>query len=310
MLSWEQFTNYAAELRIKPEYVAQTKEFFEHLDPAVFDRIAGAERIDQEELRQFFPDNGYMRLLFILSVASLPEMQRVYREKGFSAQMMDDIRPDLDIWLDKFAADYGFPGLDMRIYGWTRSVRTGSIIQFGRLQCNYDHNFYGKVAFFRNADGSLRMEESETHNDEALFSFGDPAINLHIPAAGPLKRELCIDSLRRMTAFFEEKRPDFKFKAIVCYSWILDPAFTQIMANTNLAGFQSLGHIFRMEGVDQTNEVVWRVFNIPGGTPADRDRFPLDTGMRKAVAGYLEKGGTFCEHGIVILRDELPGLFK
>ena len=58
MLTWEQFTNYAAELRIKPEYVAQTKEFFEHLDPAVFDSIAGAERIDQEELRQLFPDNG------------------------------------------------------------------------------------------------------------------------------------------------------------------------------------------------------------------------------------------------------------
>ena len=308
MLSWEQFTNYAAELKIKPEYVAQTKEFFEKLDPVVFDRIAGSENIDRAELMRLFPDKGYMRFLFILAVASLPEMQQVYREKGFSSQMMDDIRPDLDIWLDKFAADYGFAGLDMRIYSWVRSVRTGSIIQFGRLQCNYDHNFSGKVAFFRNTDGSLRMEKSEKHNDEALFSYGDPAINLHIPASGPLKREMCIDSLRRMKAFFDEKRPEFKYKAVVCYSWILDPVFTEIMPGTNLADFQALGHIYPLEGLDQTEEVIWRVFNIPGGTPADRDRFPQDTGMRKAVAEYLARGGTFCEHGLVILRDELSGL--
>lgn len=308
MLSWNEFTKYAAELNIDAEYVAQNKPFFDNLDPAVFDRFAKAGRdVDAEELKKLFPGNEYMRMLFILSVASLPEMQQIYRERNFPVQMMDDIRNDLKLWLDKFMADCGVAGITPRIFGWTRSVRTGSIIQLGRLQCNYDHCFYGKVACFRNADGSIRLEPCEEHNDKAVFSFGDPAINLHIPASGPLKREMCIDSLRRMVEFFAAFRKDFDYKAIVCYSWILDPAFTRIMKSTNLAGFQSLGHLFAME-VDQTNEVVWRVFDIPNGTPADIDKRPHNTGMRKAVAEYLKKGGTFSEYGLVILKEELPGL--
>jgi hypothetical protein len=63
-----------------------------------------------------------------------------------------------------------------------------------------------------------------------------------------------------------------------------------------------------MDGVDETNEVVWRVFDIPNGTPADIDRRPHNTGMRKAVAEYLKKGGRFCEYGTVILKEEFETL--
>ena len=33
MLSWNEFTKYAAELNIDAEYVAQNKPFFDNLDP-------------------------------------------------------------------------------------------------------------------------------------------------------------------------------------------------------------------------------------------------------------------------------------
>lgn len=310
MLSWKEFTDYAAQLQLKEEYVAQNKAFFEKIDPAFFDRIFQADTFDPEEIRKAFPGEEYRRFMLIMAVAGWPRMVAHYKKMNFTPQMLEDIKPDLGLWLDKFMADCGIAGLDMRIYGWTKALRNGSILQFGRLQCNYDHAFYGKVACFRDADGAVRLEPCEEHNDKALFSFGDPSINLHIPAAGPLKRELCIDSLRKIVKFFAEYRPDFDYKAVVCYSWILDPVFTKIMKSTNLADFQRLGHIFRMEGVDETNEIVWRVFDIPNGTPADIDKRPHNTGMRKAVAGYLKEGGRFCEHGMVILRDELENLLK
>ena len=49
MLSWKQFTDYAAEFQIKTEYVAQTKNFFDAIDPDFFDRIFQAEKLDPED---------------------------------------------------------------------------------------------------------------------------------------------------------------------------------------------------------------------------------------------------------------------
>lgn len=308
MLTWKEFTEYAAELRLKPEYTESCKEFFEKVDPAFFDRIFTSDNFDAEEVKKAFPGEEYRRFTLIMAVAGWPLLVKHYKEMDYTPQMLDDIRPDLGLWVDKSVAECGVPGVDLRIYGWVLALRKGSVLQFGRLQCNYDHAFYGKVACFRNEDNSLRIEPCEEHNDKAVFSQGDPAINLHIPAAGPLKRELCIDSLKKMVVFFEKYRPDFNYKAVVCYSWILDPTFTKIMKSTNLADFQNLGHIFRMDGMDQTNEVVWRVFDIPGGTPADIHTRPIDTGMRRAVADHFKQGGRFCEHGLIILKDELDAL--
>lgn len=309
MLTWNQFEEYAAEFRLKEEYVAQTKPFFEALDPAFFDRMFNAEKVDAEAIKSAFPGEEYRRFMLIMAVAGWPLMAEHYKKMNFTQEMLDDIRPDLDLWVDKFVAENGIAGLDTRIYGWVLALRRGSILQFGRLQCNYDHAFYGKVALFKNEQGEFYFEPCETPNDKALFSCGDPCINLHIPAAGPLKRELCIDSLRKIVKFFAKYRPDFDYKAIVCYSWILDPTFTKIMKSTNLADFQKLGHLYRMEGVDETQEVIWRVFDLPFGSGVDAlDSRPWNTGMRKAVGEYLKQGGTFCEYGTVILKEELPAL--
>ncbi len=309
MLSWKEFEEYAAELNINKNYVEQNRDFFEHLEPAVFDRFFAAKgNFDEAELRKIFPGNEYMRMLFILSVASFAEMRQVYCERNYPSQMMDDIRNDLNIWLDKFTEDYGIAGINMRIFRWTRAVRTGNLLQFGRLQCNYDHKFEEKVACFCNQDGSLRFDKCENHNDNAIFSYGDPAVNIHIPASGALNMGQCLDSLRRMVEFFTVFRKDFDYRAIVCYSWILDPVFSEIMPDGNLAEFQKLGHLFRMDDADQTGEVIWRIFNIPDGTTADADRFPMKTRMQRAAAEYLKNGGTFCEYCMIILKEELSSL--
>ena len=310
MLSWKEFVDYASELRLKPEYVAQTKPFFDALDPALYDRLSADPLAKLEEIKAAFPGEEYRRFLLIAAVASWPEMVRLYKERHFSSQQLDDIRPDLGLWLDKSMADTdgAVAGLDGRMFSWTCALREGRILQFGRLQCNYRHEFVGKVACFENPDGSIRMEECAEHRDDAVFSYGDSCICLHIPASGPLKRALCIDSLRKMTAFFDTTQQDFEYKAVICYSWILDPVFPKIMKSTNLADFQKLGHLYRLEGYDETNEVVWRVFDIPGGTPADVGKKPWNTGMRRAVGEYLRNGGRFNEYGLIILRRELPAL--
>lgn len=309
MINWTQFVEYAEEQKIKKEHIEEIKPFFESLSPEVFDRFYSAGKLDRNAVCAEFPEHTFRRLLFVMAVASWPEMLELYRKNGYTEQQLDDIRCDLALWLEKFASDnIGITGIDFRIYGWTSEVRSGGILQFGRLQCNSSHAFCGNVACFREPDGSIRMEPHKGHCDDAVFSDGDPAICLHIPASGPLKRELCIDSLKQMKEFFDRRAPEYK--AVVCYSWILDPVFTQIMQSTNLADFQKLGRLFRLEGMDQTNEIVWRVFNIYGGTPEDVGEGPWSSGMQKSVAAYLKEGGRFCEYGMIILKDELEELLR
>ena len=69
MLSWKQFTDYAAELQLKPEYVEQNREFFEQVDPAFFDRIFNAEQFDPQEIKTAFPGEDYRRFMLIMAVA-------------------------------------------------------------------------------------------------------------------------------------------------------------------------------------------------------------------------------------------------
>ncbi len=308
MIPWNDFCRYASELRLKPEHVEATRPFFESLDPALYDRLSAKGHAGIPEIKAAFPGEEYRRFLLIMGIASWPDMLALYKERNYTPQQLEDIRPDLSFWMEKSMADVGFPGLDQRIYEWVLAVREGRILQVGRLQCNHRHTFVGKVACFGNPDGTVRIESCPEHREDALFSFGDPAINLHIPAAGPLKRALCIDSLRKIVDFFDRTQQDFPYKAVVCYSWILDPVFPKIMKSTNLADFQKLGHLYRLEGYDETNEVVWRVFDIPGGTPADIGKKPWNTGMRRAVGEYLRNGGRFSEYGLIILRRELPAL--
>lgn len=309
MITWNQFVEYAEAQCIKNEYIEQTKSFFECLDPAVFDRFYHAERVDKAEIMRLFPGNEFRRFLMVLAVASWPEMLELYRKENYSAQQLEDIKCDLALWLEKFSSDnVGITGIDFRIMEWIRSVRTGEVLQFGRLQCNNKHAFCGNVACFEGPEGTVVLKPQKEHCADALLSNGDPAICLHIPASGPLKRELCIDSLRKMTAFFNERK--LEYKAVVCYSWILDPVFTKIMQSTNLADFQKLGHLFRLDGCDQTDEIVWRVFNIWHGTPADIGDGPWNSGMQRSVAAYLKTGGRFCEYGMVILKKELDDLLK
>lgn len=310
MLTWQEFENYAAELKMPREYIEENKEFFFKLDPDYFDKMLLMENPPEAEIKALFPNEEYRRLLFILLVAKYPQMEKIYRERNYETKHLEEIKEDITLWLKKSSLDTDgrVAGIDYRIYGWESLAFSGELLQFGRLQCNRRHNFECKVGCFRNSDNSIRIEKVDGHSAEAIFSYGDEAINIHIPASGPLTRELCINSLKQMVEFFDKEK--FDYKAVVCYSWILDPTFAEILPKSNLIQFQQLGHTFRMEGCDQTSEVIWRVFDIIDGTAADLDKRPHNSSMQKAIANYLKQGGEFCEYGLIILKDELVELLK
>lgn len=123
---------------------------------------------------------------------------------------------------------------------------------------------------------------------EVLAKPGDFAINLHIPADGPLSPEECRKSLERMIGFFRNSGRDPK--AFICHSWILDPQFAELLPEkSNLNAFQRLGQISTTPGVSEA----WRrVFGFRL-TPETASHLPCPTGMQKAFLRFVQNGGVF-----------------
>ena len=309
MLSWQEFTEYAQELKIASEYIEQNRDFFGKIDSDYFDRLMSSNELPERELENLYPSEEYRRLIFILLVAKYPEMKKIYQERGYSMVHFEEIKQDISLWLSKSMADTKgkIAGIDFRLYEWENMIFAGETLQFGRLQCNRRHKFESKVGCFVGDNGEIEIRKVDRNCKDALFSFGDEAINIHIPASGKLLREDCLKSLKMMKEFFESQGVDYK--AVVCYSWILDPVFAEITPKSNLIEFQKLGHLYRMDDHDQTDEVAWRVFDLPTANIAEIEKITCKTSMQKAVADYFKRGGKFCEYGMIILRSELETLF-
>ncbi len=314
MMDWQQFCEYGARFHLAPERLEALRSFYAGLDPVFLDTAVAAvgENFPETETRQRFIPEEQHRFLLICIVSNYPRLERLYRENGYPDEMREAIAADLGLWVETLFPDFGYPGLLWRIFSWACACLNGGVKQFGRLQCNLFHLFSPRLSLYRTAKGKLEVREwNATGNPVSpLLSYCDKTINLHIPALGPLLRGDCVESLRRMTEFSRRFQPDYEFRAVVCYSWLLDPQFQRILKpESNIVEFQKLGHNYVLPGTDETDEVIWRLWGEEGkkrGVAAVEHR----TSMQRRVAEFLLSGGRFQEGGLVIFRDELPELFK
>ena len=238
-------------------------------------------------------------------------MQEYYRSNGFPEIMFDEISCDLAVWMKTMDADLGFYGLTWRIFEWVQACLTGEIKQFGRLQCNDIHEFAVDKTFYRNSSGQLEFVPGKQQLDyPAVIGFHDPCINLHIPAIGPLNYDACVASIKSMVDFSLKFHPEYDFRAVVCYSWLLDTQFQQILPpDSNIVQFQKLGHHFDMPDRSEDREIRWRLW---GAKARDGiialDELECRTAMQRNVVDFWRNGGHFIEGGLIIFRDELAAL--
>lgn len=251
------------------------------------------------------PRQRQYNLLLILAL--YPSAEEYYREQGWDRAMLQEISGDLAIWVRHHEDNFGYPGLQWRIVGWQRDILTGRIIQCGRLQCNIESSFIGSFSVFRNKTSGelLNAPESPGADWECMLAPGDPVINLHIPASGPLIIADCVDSLERMAKFFAAFKPDYQYRAFVCYSWFLDSRLQRILKpDSNIVKFQQLGHLFDS---GEPGDAVWRVFGEKGVTEGIRNITPRND-MQRRIADFINSGGTLYYGNWYLLEDELAGL--
>ncbi len=130
-----------------------------------------------------------------------------------------------------------------------------------------------------------------------ILSKGDNVVNLHIPAGEPLSVDACKMSLKNAKYFLDDFFPDYKFDFFVCFSWLLDNQFENILKKeSNILQFQHLGWLFPMEG---KSEAIRRIFG-PKAVDNGIDSVPHKSSMQRAAAEFIHNGSFFRNGGFFI----------
>ena len=114
-----------------------------------------------------------------------------------------------------------------------------------------------------------------------------PMVYTHIPSSGPLHVEDCIASFKRVYAMFPERRID-GILPIVCHSWLLDPAFREILPEqSHIRQFNELYTIVFSDPSPTFNNA-WRVFYRDAEKPVNE--WAEDTSLKRTIKQYLLAG--------------------
>ncbi len=307
-LTWEALQQNAALQYLDPEKFQALHSFFVQIPPDFFEHCAAlvtTESFPEALVSERYAPGELEKFLLLCAVANYDARVEFYRKNNYPASMLEDIRGDLKIWVETLEKDLGFYGLNWRIFSWTRRCLIGVIKQCGRLQFELPHYFAPKFSLYPNPDRTLTRLPANAPGNPAnpLVSHHDKVLNLHIPAVGPLDIDQCVASLKAICDFAAKFAPDYDYKAFVCYSWLLDPQFRDMLPpDANIIRFQQLGYLTIWPDHDQTGEVIWRLWtrkadNIP------YDKLPRYNRMSSNAAQFLVNGGRFEEGLMVIPRD-------
>jgi hypothetical protein len=138
---------------------------------------------------------------------------------------------------------------------------------------------------------------------DCILSPGDLVLNLHIPAGSSLATDLCGESFRRAGAFYAAHFPEYRYRAYVCGSWLLDPQFERVLQpGSNIVGFLKEVYLFPLPGAT-ARQTFERVF---GTAAVDPLTAPRDTSLRRALLEHLEQGGVWRAGGCLLLPEDVP----
>ncbi len=156
-----------------------------------------------------------------------------------------------------------------------------------------------------NTSGTLERNPAcvELKEWERYIEAGDAVLHLHIPAGAPLRKEDCEASLQQAWEFFPKYFPEFKYKAVCCTSWLLDPTLSGYLSESNIAAFQRLFHLFP---VPEANgwQTMQRVFGDPD---IEISKAPQKTTLQKIVKEHLLQGRFWHSGGAFLLPGEQLG---
>lgn len=258
---YQKLKNFDSEYSVFNECIAiysQNTEF-EH-DP-VFAKIEALTK--ETGIHKYTLDLLYMIML-------VPELERLYTERGISEEIFFDSVCDLKWKAVECKNVYGVWGIF--VGWWTIGFFKLKRFAFGRLQFN------------------LRRFERDFEFSGISVKKGDIYIDTHIPSSGALKHEECLKAYGRAADFFKD---DFDGKPIIfaCRSWLLSPNNYKILPETsNVLAFMCDYEVLEV-AKDESNSNLWRIFDV-FSVPANPEDLPHESSLRRAFVRWLKNGNS------------------
>ncbi|MBQ3134371.1 MAG: DUF5596 domain-containing protein [Oscillospiraceae bacterium] len=165
------------------------------------------------------------------------ELKRRYEEKEIGEDILLDTLSDLVVWTDVWSELKGELWLS-ELY-WLNYHLGMRLFKLGRLQfC------LGKA-----------KHDVPTHN----LAKGDPVVEVHIQAVGPLKQEDCVASVARARDFFATYYPEHAYKCFTCHSWLMDKKLDEVLSpDSNIIRFRDLFDIVHQQPSDAILKYVFK----------------------------------------------------
>lgn len=159
---------------------------------------------------------------------------------------------------------------------------------------------FRRVALGRLQFDMAKFDEEPITVGEYTLGKGDFFLRCHIPSSGPLKDELCKESLDRAYKLFADKLKG-GILPITLRTWFLYPEYTPVFGeNSNAVDF---GKNFKILKVREFNEFedAWRVFGTDDYE--DLSKLPANTTLQKNFIEYIRSGKPFGDGMGILLYD-------
>lgn len=295
------FTHDAAEelLALRKQLEAEgTWDRIREMADRIMEELPKEERLRQilQEAESWEKELGVHRytLDLLVLLCCWGVLRERYRERNYPMEIFRNSFRDLGTKLKECRDVYGVTGIF--VGAWHDRFFDMSRFALGRLQ-------------FELVKYPL---EKEFTDGERTVRKGDTVINVHIPSAGPLKKEDADEAFALAEAFY---RGDF-FKEAGCpddfpkeripegpavfmmESWLLDPDLMGLLPDGNMKEFVRRFSVTAWEKNGRFSDG-WRVFGSEWEkTP---EELPRRTKLQRAIADYLQKGGKLgCGIGVFI----------
>ncbi len=219
-----------------------------------------------EEHRYFYP---------WLLLSALPAVRDYHHDRRISDEVSWATLRDLGRQLARSRRVLGRGGLTSP--GWLTLHFRGALYQLGRLQ-------FQRVR--------VPVERAQAVLPDAAADV--PALNVHIPAAGPLTPERCDESFATARRFFADHFPEDGYRFAICSSWLLDEQLAGYLpADANIVAFQR--RFQPVPGEQPTQDDLGALGFVFDRRQAplragDLDELPQDTTLQRALVAHLRAG--------------------
>ena len=165
----------------------------------------------------------------------------------------------------------------------------------GSFEANVTETDSAYIGYPYLASGHIKTDtvcllKSEWH---PILTEGDPVVSLHIPAGGGLTPEIVDETLVEAKKVLATYYPDFKYKAFVCSSWMMDPQLVEMLGpDANISKFCS--RFTPMAQKSQGNAVMNFIFFDPDRKIPLSD-LPEDTRFQRALKQHYLGGKVIYE---------------